>query len=393
MGSIGPTPSEVYAKLLDRWTKGYFLKNRSDIFPYSFSLGTLTAKQISNSFEEVRTWIKAFEESRKVSAYLQWEEINFRNYGKNSVPKRLVFETLQDLAQYLNRTDELRIYLDSLALLSTKHETLYTWGEQHPLDVLRVSNDLQRLLTLWQWMYDHPNPAIYLRQIDLPGIDTKFTEKHQKLLGDWLDVTKAEAVLNHNASRFETRYGYSSKPELIRFRILDPNLFWNGCDDITIPAVQFCNLYSQTEYIPVTHVFVVENDISALSFPQADQSIVVFGRGYHFDHWRECTWLSRTNLFYWGDLDTHGFSILDEFRSIFSHTTSFLMDRQTLIEHELSWGEEPKQTHADLSHLTNDEFALYDELRGNKIRDNLRLEQEFIRYGKVKETVQAIISR
>lgn len=392
MGSIGPTPSEIYAKLLDRWIKGYFLRNLKEVFPYTLSLGTLTSKQISESFDAVREWIRSFQDSKKLSAFLQWEEVNFRNAGRNSVPKRLVFETPQELAGYLNRMAELRIFTESLEKLSFKDERLFKWGKQHPLDLLRVSDDLERLLNLWQWMHDHPKPSIYLRQIDLPGIDTKFTEKHQKLLTDWLDLTLPEEQFNNKSSRFETRYGYIGKPELIRFRILDPNLLWNECDDITIPASQFCSLYTQDEHIPIKNVFVVENDISALSFPQAEKSIVVFGRGYHFDHWKDCTWLQRTNLYYWGDLDTHGFSILDEFRSMFSHTISFLMDKQTLLDHEVSWGEEPKPTYAELTHLTKEEQSVYTELRFNMIRVNLRLEQEFIRYNKVKEKVRAIAS-
>ncbi|MBN2860604.1 MAG: DUF2220 domain-containing protein, partial [Sphaerochaetaceae bacterium] len=134
----------------------------------------------------------------------------------------------------------------------------------------------------------------------------------------------------------------------------------------------------------------VENDISALSFPRAENSLVIFGRGYNFSHWRECHWLDRVKLFYWGDLDTHGFRILDQFRSIFPHTESFLMDWKTLHDHEISWGEEGSPTTVDLHHLTRSEEDLYDELRFNRIQRNLRLEQEFIRYSLVEQTVGQI---
>ncbi|NCC65418.1 MAG: hypothetical protein EOM15_12265, partial [Spirochaetia bacterium] len=133
--------------------------------------------------------------------------------------------------------------------------------------------------------------------------------------------------------------------------------------------------------------FVVENDISALSFPQVANSMVVFGRGYHFDQFRDCRWFSDVELYYWGDLDTHGFSILNEFRSIFGHARSILMDEATLLEHKISWGFEPKPTKINLPHLKQEESLLYDTLRYNRIQSNLRLEQEFIRYGRVKEAI------
>ena len=75
---------------------------------------------------------------------------------------------------------------------------------------------------------------------------------------------------------------------------------------------------------------------------------------------------------------------------IFPHTTSFLMDRNTLMQHEISWGDEPKPTTVELARLTPDEAVLYDDLRFNRIRRNLRLEQEFIRFGKIEEAVACI---
>ena len=53
-------------------------------------------------------------------------------------------------------------------------------------------------------------------------------------------------------------------------------------------------------------------------------------------------WLHRCQLHYWGDIDTHGFAILDQLRSYFPHVASFLMDRETLLTHRLHWGEEPE---------------------------------------------------
>jgi hypothetical protein len=86
--------------------------------------------------------------------------------------------------------------------------------------------------------------------------------------------------------------------------------------------------------------------------------------------------LTRGPVYYWGDIDTHGFAILDQLRSHFDHVTSLLMDRDTLMAHEDLWGKEPTQVTRDLPRLTSDEHALYDDLRDNRLRKNLRLEQE-----------------
>jgi hypothetical protein len=84
---------------------------------------------------------------------------------------------------------------------------------------------------------------------------------------------------------------------------------------------------------------------------------------------------------YWGDIDTHGFAILDQLRSHLRTVRSFLMDRATLPAFEPLWGEEDKQVVRNLTTLNANETALYDDLRDNRIRKNLRLEQERISFG------------
>ena len=88
--------------------------------------------------------------------------------------------------------------------------------------------------------------------------------------------------------------------------------------------------------------------------------------------------LKRRSIHYWGDIDTHGFGILDQLRGHFDHVVSFLMDRATLDAHVAIWGSEDKPLRVDLHRLTPEERTLYDDLRDNRIRPALRLEQEHI---------------
>jgi hypothetical protein len=346
-------------------------------------------------FDEVRGWSNSFKDHPKLSPFLKFKEVNHRLFGKNNIPSSLVFEKPEELASLLGKKSEWNNFIEMSSLLENRNERLYTWAMKYPIKLLEIASDLDRLLVLWQWMKDHPRPEIFLRQIDIPGIDTKFTERHKGLLSQWLDLTLEECVIDNSykgSSQFERRYGFKSKPELVRFRILDPKLNYRGCDDISIPSKQFCELYQEGEELPIERVFIIENDICALTLPQAEKSLVIFGRGYNFDHLKECAWLHRIAIWYWGDLDTHGFAILDQFRSIFPHTNSFLMDESTLIEHKISWGKEPKPFIGELHHLKAQEAALYQKLISGSIQENLRLEQELVRYGLVESAIVKIMS-
>ena len=81
-------------------------------------------------------------------------------------------------------------------------------------------------------------------------------------------------------------------------------------------------------------------------------------------------------MLYWGDLDTHGFAILDELRAHCPHAESLLMDRETLLEFKQFWEQEPKAMARELTRLSAEEQALYDDLRHNRLGERVRLEQE-----------------
>jgi hypothetical protein len=116
---------------------------------------------------------------------------------------------------------------------------------------------------------------------------------------------------------------------------------------------------------------------------------VIFGAGYGWDALAKANWLKQCTIHYWGDIDTHGFAILDQLRRQFAHVESFLMDRATLMAHEPLWGHEDKPITHDLPHLTRSERELFDDLRDNRIRTGLRLEQEHVGYGRVQAAVSA----
>lgn len=100
----------------------------------------------------------------------------------------------------------------------------------------------------------------------------------------------------------------------------------------------------------------------------------------------QARWLERCTLHYWGDIDTHGFAILDQLRHHFSHVESFLMDRASLDAHVAFWGREDKP-----QRLTPEELRLYDDLRDNRIREGLRLEQEHLSFGWVREQIERLL--
>lgn len=97
-------------------------------------------------------------------------------------------------------------------------------------------------------------------------------------------------------------------------------------------------------------------------------------------------------LWYWGDMDTHGFGMIDMIRHYFPRTRSFLMDEATLLSHKHLWGNEPSPVNRDLPQLLPHEARVYDALINHTHAPNLRLEQERISFTIVRRAVEDIRS-
>jgi hypothetical protein len=227
---------------------------------------------------------------------------------------------------------------------------------------------------------------VYLRQINVPGVHSKFIERHRALLGELLDQVLSPEAIDMAApggvAGFERRYGLRSKPALVRFRLLDGDRM--GLTDLSVPADEFARLS-----LPARRVFITENEINFLAFPCLPDSLVIFGAGYGFDALAEASWLADRDIYYWGDIDTHGFAILDQLREHFPQTRSLLMDRATLLAHRDLWGQEDVPTKRPLCRLRPDEASLYEDLCLDRIAPALRLEQERIGYAWLQAALAA----
>jgi hypothetical protein len=85
-------------------------------------------------------------------------------------------------------------------------------------------------------------------------------------------------------------------------------------------------------------------------------------------------------LVYWGDIDTHGFAILDGLRSRHSGAISILMDDDTLFAHRTQWVREPAPIRRALPGLTSSEAVVYHGLVEDRYGSAVRLEQERVRF-------------
>ena len=388
------TPADLRRQVRRLWDRGLILaslETGETLFPRRLVLRRPGSTELRDRFDEVRAWVAALRSMPHVRVTMR--EVRHRVSGANSLPHEAWVDTLEDAAALIRKQPELDEFRRLVDWTRARQPALLAWVAKRPLRALQLAGDWRRLLDVVGWLEDHPRPGVYLRQMDVPGVHSKFVEAHRGVLGELLDLALPPKSIDAGApagvAGFARRYGFREKPERIRFRVLDPAHALLPAageaapeQDVTLDAATFAALDTG-----VSRVFITENEINFLAFPRVQEGMVIFGAGYGFETLGRAHWLRRCRLHYWGDIDTHGFAILDALRARFDHVESFLMDRGTLMAFESLWGTEDRPIHRELARLTAEERALYDDLRDHRIGRNLRLEQERIGFGWVRDAL------
>jgi hypothetical protein len=378
-----------HGKILGRGMTG------ETLFPLKLSLRRPDAKAMGQSFETVRGWIRELEEnsrsSRGFGYDIEWADINHRQLGRNRIPNRISIPTESDALRLIGKEREGRRFKELAQMTTGKFPALAQWVSRRPFVLIDHAPDWPRVLAVLAWFLDHPRSSLFLRQVDIAGVDTKFIEARKALLSELLDTVlerQDDQPAGAAPQTFEQRYGLRSKLPVVRFRVLDSRIAIAGLTDLAVPVTDFAALK-----IAARQVFITENEVNGLAFPSFPEAIVVFGLGYGVELLQTASWIAQANVSYWGDIDTHGFAMLDRLRGVFPKARSLLMNRETLMAHRSLWGREEAPCRAALSRLDRDEQMLFDDLVYDRIGEKLRLEQERVSYAFLESHLKTIAPR
>lgn len=388
-------PDDVRALVEKEWSSGRLLAARVPAptvpagvrvvsptsFPLRLRLDGPSAGELGSRFDDVRRWVARHESARGYRVETQVR--TSRTLGAQTLPVAAVLDTDVVALHLIGRARD-AVSFDRLVATTPDRHRWFTVA--HPLRVLEIGGEWPAVLAVADWMREHPSPDLYVRQVDLPGVHTKVVERHRHTIAALVDKGHPRSRMS-TLRAFETAYGFRSRPARVRLRALDPSTApVPGLHDVTLPVPEVAALTPR-----VTRVVVVENEVSMLAFPEVAKGVAIWGAGNQAPELLgEIGWLRDVALHYWGDVDTHGFAILDRLRGVLPHVHSVLMDEATLLGHRDRWGRETEQTRRDLPHLTDEEAQVYGGLCTDSWGPRVRLEQELVRFGSVREAADKL---
>ena len=369
-------------------------------WPWVVPLGRPTERDVWTDAQSVLAWRDAWVDAKASGDFeVETDVIAWRAIGTQTVPVRVLFVNTKAIAkvagllplwtQVVTRAKRfVALWPGIEEAMVREWAMLADWSDDAVLA-------LERVLT---WFVDHPKSGLYLRQLPIEGVDTKwFTEPRKKVVQRLLVAireAKESVPLMAESSEaldpdttFETVCGLKPLPKLIRGRLLDEvdqKLFY-GLSDLSLPLDEWAQLPLYPEI-----VFISENLQTGLAFEAHPKSVVFFGLGAGVTQLAAIPWVRTARIIYWGDVDTYGLEILAHLRSVLPQTESVMMNRQTLEAFRgLAVAENRQASGAHVEHLRENEREVFDALKVGDLA-RLRLEQERIPWPVARETLLAV---
>jgi hypothetical protein len=347
--------------------------------------------EIATRFAEAAAWARRLrEESERAGWRLENKRVKVGGAGVQELPAAAIIDSAEQAVRLLGR-DHVRTagdFATALELATVTDPAARELALRRPHDVIAAKDDWPLLLAVAVWLKANPRPAIHLRQLPLSGVHTKLLETHRTLASRLLDAVLPADSIDPAATALAGRYGFlePARRARLRGRAALLGLPTPGIGDVTWDVAAVAALDPRPA--GVTELLIVENQTAFLVAPAPPYRLVLWGAGYGADELLSALpWLADITVRYWGDIDTHGFAILDRVRAVAPRARSLLMDEATLHAHKAFWVHEPTPRIQPLTWLTSAESAVYQALCEGTYGAQLRLEQELIRFDWVEEAL------
>lgn len=368
-------PSDIRNLLNRRFTNQHrnWLRGEGE-WPLVLSLAAPTEQDVMEDATGIREWVSAWTDWSGVGE-ITWEDRRWPRMGKQRIPVSIAFASAEQASDALGQRKRWDRAVERYAHMTLRWPCLAKGTElSRNFDILAnySDEDYERLFSLLKWLERNPDSGLYLRQLPLETIDTKWVERRKGLVTDLMRVI---LCLPPETDFFDT-CGLQKPPPRLRLRLLCPDLRarFGGLEDIEAPLEEIAQMA-----LAPARVLVVENLETGLAMPPFPGVVCFMRLGNAATLLGAVPWVAKAKLYYWGDIDTHGFAILSRVRQHFPSIESLLMDEITMDVHRELCVEEPTPTlTAATAHLREAEEALYEKLCAGHKGKYLRLEQERI---------------
>lgn len=326
-----------------------------------------TTRKLAEDIAEFQAFEKRAGKSKGWS--IKWEEWNSKKLGKQKWPASISIETEDDYLYLIKKGEEVNQFKRQFSELVEWRKEIRSFFLVRTNAVLDYQPIWKEICIVVDYLIQNDVQDYYIRSLPLP-MHTKFIENNKAFILSLLKHFSPERYPEETI-RFETALGLKEKQHVYTMRWLDDNLaakYMHGHEVFGLSTVGL-----KTVDWKIEELWLVENETNLYLLPKRMGALVLFSKGHAVTQLFNIPLFARTKLFYWGDLDEHGFIMLNTFRRNYNHAKGIFMDQNTVEYHRSEILTQPeKYKIRSLEYLSIDENEAFQTL----LSINGRIEQE-----------------
>jgi hypothetical protein len=366
------TPDQVRDKIRTRWDRQWpDWLGGGGAWPLTFALDPPVERDARAAWPQFQAWLAAWA-AAPLGGRLRLQEVRWSSLGAQQLPSHVEFDGPSSVAGALGEKTARRFAVAEgrwTVACARRPELVEALRRQAGYLADLPAEDFERFLSVLDWLVAHPGSGLFVRQIPVAGIHSKWIEANS--------VPLAQLLAAHRGmppdSSLARVAGLATDPARRRIRLLDPELraAVGGLADVSLPLPALTALGLRPKV-----VLIVENNQTALACQDLPGTLLIFGGGFAVSELASVQWLADARIVYWGDIDTAGFAILNALRAHWDHAESWAMDEQTLAEFIELRSNDTVPLRRDLPYLSSEESEIYLGLVDGRWGLALRIEQE-----------------
>ncbi|MCF8341981.1 MAG: hypothetical protein K9I82_13465 [Chitinophagaceae bacterium] len=377
--------TEIYLKQLENKYPTYLKSIISNEFVFPIELrGGKDKPTTFSGISDVTRSFKQFEKTGdKFGWTIEWGKWNHKTFGFQDWPIKITVETEDDLLFLLKKEKEVLRFKQILQQLLEWNPAIQVWLVANYTKILALELSWKGICDVVDYFLQNDVSNYYLRSLPVP-VHTKFIGLHESTILSMLKHLSPERF-PFEVKSLEEALGLKSKQYLFTVRWLDINLAKSYNIDLEVMGITLSGLQQLDNN--VKEIWLVENETNLYLVPNRKNALIIFSRGYAVNLLKSIPLFENVKLFYWGDLDIDGFNILHDFKKMYNHVKSVLMDIETVEYHQAEKIKiEPLSKNRILPLLNENELKAFEHLAENK----WRIEQEKLNQHYIHQYIQRL---
>lgn len=246
---------------------------------------------------------------------------------------KILIESEDDFLSIIHKKQEGTNFKDTLFkfryFFDLKNVDLYLFNNRKSLFNAN-STYIDNFIEISKFLIANPASMMYPRELPIK-VNTKFLEKN---LSSFITFIKYFRDIDAEMTSDKwQQLGLVNPSSTVSLRYNASFCIQSANSSFKAPILSIEPSSLKTMTGKFDRIFILENKTTFYTFPLKENECAMYCGGFAILMLKNISFLKESDIYYFGDLDEHGFAILSKFRELYQNVKSFCMDLNVIEDY------------------------------------------------------------